>query len=174
MTNCSTHPSACCRSLRPASGEGGAAGGAAGCSGGRSVNPRGGYKCGGGNWQDSFLGFLGVSAASGKWQQGAGGRFQGWVQHKEGGLAGFFPWVSVTIRQMAAGLVGGRYRAPRPHNPKPCPPPSPPPLPKPCCRCAPEDLSKERGAVLEELRMGRDSQGRMMESHWKALMQGCK
>ena len=52
-----------------------------------------------------------------------------------------------------------------------CPPPFPS---KPPSRCAPEDLAKERGAVMEELRMGNDSQGRMMAAHWKALMKGCK
>ncbi|KAK9846440.1 hypothetical protein WJX81_003803 [Elliptochloris bilobata] len=41
-------------------------------------------------------------------------------------------------------------------------------------RCAPEDLHKERGAVLEEWRMGRSWAGRVQEAHWKLLMQGSK
>lgn len=39
-------------------------------------------------------------------------------------------------------------------------------------RCAPEDLAKERGAVLEEWRMGRDSRGRAQEAQWKLMLQG--
>ena len=41
-------------------------------------------------------------------------------------------------------------------------------------RCAPEDLDKERGAVLEEWRMGRDSAGRAQEAHWQLIMKGCR
>jgi hypothetical protein len=41
-------------------------------------------------------------------------------------------------------------------------------------RCAPEDLAKERGAVLEEWRMGKDSGGRAQEAHWKLILQGSK
>ena len=32
----------------------------------------------------------------------------------------------------------------------------------------------ERGAVLEEWRMGRDSAGRAQEAHWRLIMQGCR
>ncbi|KAK9820030.1 hypothetical protein WJX72_005269 [[Myrmecia] bisecta] len=41
-------------------------------------------------------------------------------------------------------------------------------------RCAPEDLQKERGAVLEEWRMGKDQRGRSQQSHWKLLLEGNK
>ena len=41
-------------------------------------------------------------------------------------------------------------------------------------RCAPGDLDKERGAVLEEWRMGRDSAGRAQEAHWQLIMKGCR
>ncbi|WIA12333.1 hypothetical protein OEZ85_012387 [Tetradesmus obliquus] len=41
-------------------------------------------------------------------------------------------------------------------------------------RCAPEDLAKERGAVMEELRMCNDSGGRLAAAHWKLLLQGCR
>jgi predicted Zn-dependent peptidase len=43
-----------------------------------------------------------------------------------------------------------------------------------CTRCAPEDLAKERGAVMEELRMSNDSGGRIATAHWKLLLQGCR
>ena len=49
------------------------------------------------------------------------------------------------------------------------PPPSLPPL-----RCAAGDLTKERGAVMEEWRMNRDSNGRSQEAHWKLILQGSK
>ena len=32
----------------------------------------------------------------------------------------------------------------------------------------------ERGAVLEEWRMGRDSAGRAQEAHWQLIMKGCR
>ncbi|GAX81449.1 hypothetical protein CEUSTIGMA_g8878.t1 [Chlamydomonas eustigma] len=41
-------------------------------------------------------------------------------------------------------------------------------------RCAPQDLKKERGAVLEEWRMTRDAAGRAQEAHWKLIMKGSK
>ncbi|GFR46295.1 hypothetical protein Agub_g7851, partial [Astrephomene gubernaculifera] len=41
-------------------------------------------------------------------------------------------------------------------------------------RCSPSDLSKERGAVLEEWRMSRDAQGRMQEAHWQLIFQGSR
>ncbi|BDA41495.1 probable zinc protease PqqL [Coccomyxa sp. Obi] len=41
-------------------------------------------------------------------------------------------------------------------------------------RCSPEDLAKERGAVLEEWRMGKDSAGRAQEAHWELILQGSK
>eukprot|EP00879_Flechtneria_rotunda_P033000 GHRR01036512.1.p1 GENE.GHRR01036512.1~~GHRR01036512.1.p1 ORF type:complete len:154 (+),score=58.95 GHRR01036512.1:899-1360(+) len=41
-------------------------------------------------------------------------------------------------------------------------------------RCAPQDLAKERGAVLEELRMSRDSAGRLATAHWELLLQGSR
>jgi hypothetical protein len=37
-------------------------------------------------------------------------------------------------------------------------------------RCAPEDLEKERGAVMEEWRMGNDSSGRAAQAHWKCIL----
>jgi hypothetical protein len=37
-----------------------------------------------------------------------------------------------------------------------------------------EDLEKERGAVLEEYRGGRNAAGRMQDSHWALLFQGSK
>ena len=48
-----------------------------------------------------------------------------------------------------------------------------------CCmigsyRCADGDLAKERGAVLEEWRSGRDSVGRTHEAHWKILLENTK
>lgn len=39
-------------------------------------------------------------------------------------------------------------------------------------RCSPEDLAKERGAVMEEWRMGRNSRGRAQEAQWKLMLQG--
>ncbi|KAK3250341.1 hypothetical protein CYMTET_40280 [Cymbomonas tetramitiformis] len=39
-------------------------------------------------------------------------------------------------------------------------------------RVAEEDVKKERGAVLEEWRQGRDARGRGAEAHWKLVMQG--
>mmetsp|Transcript_12208 Transcript_12208/g.26250 ORF Transcript_12208/g.26250 Transcript_12208/m.26250 type:complete len:1102 (+) Transcript_12208:74-3379(+) len=41
-------------------------------------------------------------------------------------------------------------------------------------RCAPGDISKERGAVLEEWRMSRDAAGRAQEAHWQLIMQGSR
>jgi hypothetical protein len=41
-------------------------------------------------------------------------------------------------------------------------------------RCAAGDLSKERGAVLEEWRMARTATGRASEAHWKLIMQGSR
>jgi len=41
-------------------------------------------------------------------------------------------------------------------------------------RCAPEDLEKERGAVMEEWRMGNDSSGRAAQAHWKCILNGSK
>jgi hypothetical protein len=41
-------------------------------------------------------------------------------------------------------------------------------------RCAPEDLARERGPVLEEWRMSRTSGGRMQEAHWKLILEGSK
>ena len=43
-----------------------------------------------------------------------------------------------------------------------------------CCRCSPEDLDKERGAVLEEWRGSKDSMGRTQEASFKFMMDGCK
>lgn len=37
-----------------------------------------------------------------------------------------------------------------------------------------EDLEKERGAVLEEYRGGRNATGRMQDSHWALLFEGSK
>jgi hypothetical protein len=51
-------------------------------------------------------------------------------------------------------------------------PPHPPPTRH--ARCAPGDLARERGAVLEELRLSRDSTGRAQAAHWEALMRGCR
>ncbi|KAG0557873.1 hypothetical protein KC19_11G163400 [Ceratodon purpureus] len=39
-------------------------------------------------------------------------------------------------------------------------------------RISDEDLEKERGAVLEELRGGRNAMGRTQEAHWMLLMKG--
>jgi predicted Zn-dependent peptidase len=41
-------------------------------------------------------------------------------------------------------------------------------------RCAPEDLSRERGALMEEWRMTQDSAGRQQVAHWKLLLEGAK
>ncbi|KIY93439.1 hypothetical protein MNEG_14523 [Monoraphidium neglectum] len=41
-------------------------------------------------------------------------------------------------------------------------------------RCAPGDLSKERGPVLEEWRASRTSGGRMQEAHWQLILEGSK
>lgn len=36
------------------------------------------------------------------------------------------------------------------------------------------DLEKERGAVMEEYRGGRNADGRMQEAHWALMMEGSK
>jgi hypothetical protein len=41
-------------------------------------------------------------------------------------------------------------------------------------RVSAEDLEKERGAVLEEYRGGRNAAGRMQDSHWALLFDGSK
>ncbi|OEL21818.1 Zinc protease PQQL-like [Dichanthelium oligosanthes] len=41
-------------------------------------------------------------------------------------------------------------------------------------RVSAEDLEKERGAVLEEYRGGRNATGRMQDSHWALLFEGSK
>lgn len=41
-------------------------------------------------------------------------------------------------------------------------------------RAAQEDLDKERGAVMEELRGRRNASGRMQEAHWSVLMKGSR
>ena len=41
-------------------------------------------------------------------------------------------------------------------------------------RVAPEDVEKERGAVLEEWRERRNAAGRMQEAYWQLLMKGSK
>lgn len=41
-------------------------------------------------------------------------------------------------------------------------------------RVSEEDLEKERGAVLEEYRGGRNAMGRMQEAHWVLMMKGSK
>ena len=46
--------------------------------------------------------------------------------------------------------------------------------PSPPLRCAAGDLTKERGAVMEEWRMNRDSNGRSQEANWKLILQGSK
>jgi len=46
-----------------------------------------------------------------------------------------------------------------------------------CClqiRISPEDLEKERGAVLEEYRLGRDANGRLAELCFASVLQGSK
>eukprot|EP00877_Chromochloris_zofingiensis_P010304 jgi/Chrzof1/5527/Cz16g06120.t1 len=41
-------------------------------------------------------------------------------------------------------------------------------------RCDPGDLAKERGAVMEEWRMQRDTAGRTQSAHWKLMLQGSR
>ncbi|CAN6441507.1 unnamed protein product [Victoria cruziana] len=41
-------------------------------------------------------------------------------------------------------------------------------------RASPNDLEKERGAVLEEYRGGRNAAGRMQEAHWGLMMKGSR
>lgn len=41
-------------------------------------------------------------------------------------------------------------------------------------RISDDDVRDERGAVLEEMRMGRDARGRSAEAYWKLLMSGSK
>ena len=41
-------------------------------------------------------------------------------------------------------------------------------------RCSAEDVEKERGAVLEEWRQGRDASGRIAEAHWKLVLEGTR
>ncbi|MCO5571807.1 hypothetical protein L7F22_025555 [Adiantum nelumboides] len=41
-------------------------------------------------------------------------------------------------------------------------------------RVSEEDLEKERGAVLEEYRGGRNAMGRMQEAHWTLMMKGSR
>ncbi|RWW14203.1 hypothetical protein GW17_00022039 [Ensete ventricosum] len=41
-------------------------------------------------------------------------------------------------------------------------------------RVSSEDLEKERGAVLEEYRGGRNAAGRMQDAHWVLMFQGSK
>ena len=41
-------------------------------------------------------------------------------------------------------------------------------------RCSPADLAKERGAVLEEWRQGRDARGRAFEAAWRTIYGGCR
>ena len=41
-------------------------------------------------------------------------------------------------------------------------------------RISPEDLEKERGAVLEEYRLGRDANGRLGELCFASVLQGSK
>ena len=41
-------------------------------------------------------------------------------------------------------------------------------------RVSAEDLDKERGAVMEEYRGGRNATGRMQDSHWTLLFEGSK
>ncbi|GLJ23437.1 hypothetical protein SUGI_0443600 [Cryptomeria japonica] len=41
-------------------------------------------------------------------------------------------------------------------------------------RISNEDLEKERGAVLEEYREGRNAMGRMQDAHWLLMMEGSK
>lgn len=41
-------------------------------------------------------------------------------------------------------------------------------------RASDEDLAKERGAVLEEWRERKNAKGRMMEAHWKLLLEGSR
>jgi hypothetical protein len=66
--------------------------------------------------------------------------------------------------RMLSGPHGAALQAPAPTlNPFPR-----------AARCAPEDLAKERGAVLEEWRMGRSWAGRVQQAHWQLLLQGSK
>ena len=41
-------------------------------------------------------------------------------------------------------------------------------------RCAPEDLERERGAVLDEWRSTKDAQGRAATQYWELLLEGSK
>ncbi|KAK6944867.1 Peptidase M16, N-terminal [Dillenia turbinata] len=41
-------------------------------------------------------------------------------------------------------------------------------------RVSPEDLEKERGAVMEEYRANRNANGRMQDAHWALMMEGSK
>jgi hypothetical protein len=40
--------------------------------------------------------------------------------------------------------------------------------------CAPEDLERERGPVLEERRLGRGAGGRAQEAYWRLALEGSK
>lgn len=39
---------------------------------------------------------------------------------------------------------------------------------------SPDDLEKERGAVMEEYRGTRNANGRMQDAHWVLMMEGSK
>lgn len=41
-------------------------------------------------------------------------------------------------------------------------------------RLSKEDLEKERGAVMEEYRGGRNASGRIEDAHWALMMEGSK
>jgi predicted Zn-dependent peptidase len=41
-------------------------------------------------------------------------------------------------------------------------------------RVSADDLEKERGAVLEEYRGGRNATGRMQDAHWILMFEGSK
>lgn len=41
-------------------------------------------------------------------------------------------------------------------------------------RASADDLEKERGAVMEEYRGGRNASGRMQDAHWVLMMEGSK
>ena len=41
-------------------------------------------------------------------------------------------------------------------------------------RCAPDDLERERGAVLEEWRATRNSAGRTQEASWRQMLAGSR
>lgn len=41
-------------------------------------------------------------------------------------------------------------------------------------RVSADDLEKERGAVMEEYRGGRNAAGRMQDAHWVLMMEGSK